>query len=177
MKTIFLILLMAFASNSLHAQGMISDNKKEQWLPENYASLSTAEQNIIANLNSVDNKNKQFLQLMLDAGSFSNCGVGTALRSDNLFVSIVDKKKSMRYSFVINFKKALVNDYPFVMNADRSSLHVIFFEQKVKSQRGLIPQSVFIYFVYASNGNMVGMQVFAKNKSDGASTQISCVSR
>lgn len=172
MKTVFLALLIALISPSLFGQRMILKDKKETWLPEIYTSLSSQEQRFIANLNGVDEKNKQFVQLIFDAGSFSNCGVGTALRSNKLFFTVVDKKTSTRYSYVINFKKALVNDYPFV-SSDNSSIHLLVFEQETKSVEEFIPQTVLVYFFYSPKGDMQGMQLFVKKKIGGVLSRAS----
>lgn len=160
MKTLFLALLITFTAPSLFAQKMILNDKKVAWVPDSYASLSAQEQRFISNLIPIDQKNKMFVQLIFDAGTFSDCGVGTALRNDKLFVSVVDKKTTTRRPFVIDFKKALVNEYPF-LGDNRESLHVVVFEQNTNASD---PQTVLVYFYYSAQGDMQGMQLFVKKK-------------
>jgi len=163
MKTLFLALLITFSAPSLFAQRMILKEKKETWIPDSYPALSSQEQRFISSLTPIDQRNKQFVQLIFDAGTFSNCGVGTALRNDKLFVSVVDKKTSTRRPFVIDFKKALVNENPFLAD-NRESLHVVVFEQSAQASRELAPQTVLVYFYYSAQGDMQGMQLFVKKK-------------
>lgn len=163
MKTIFLALLITFIAPSLFAQRMILKDTQETWVPESFDKLSESEQAIISGLNPVSEKNKQFLQLMFDAGSFSNCGVGTALRSKQLFITVIDKEKAKKYSFVLSYDRALVNDNPY-RDTSGIALHAVVFDQNTKSENGLIPQTVIVYFLYLPSGDMHSMRISTKTK-------------
>ncbi|MES2770030.1 MAG: hypothetical protein V4596_12875 [Bdellovibrionota bacterium] len=161
MKNLFLALLVVFSVQSVFAQ-IVS---KEAWKPEGFSKLSAFEQTIISKLSPVDQKNKIFVQLLLDTGVFKSCGLGTTLRHDKLFISVIDKKTAMRYSYVLDFNRALVNQDVFVGEAG-VQIHVLVFDQAIQNLSGeLFEETVFMYFFFDKEGQLVQMVIKATKNS------------
>ncbi len=161
MKNLFLALLVVFSIRSVFAQV----NSKEAWRPESFSKLSAFEQKVISRLTPVDQTNKIFVQLLLDTGVFKSCGIGTVLRHDKLFVSVIDKKTAIKYSYTLDFNKALVNEDAFV-NETGVQIYVLVFDQSTKSQLGELPEeTVFMYFIFDKDGQLVSMTINTKKNS------------
>lgn len=172
----FLALILALVSPSLFAQSMSLGASEKMWKPSGFSSLSNLEQNIISNLSPINQRNKTFVQLMFDTGSYENCGVGTALRQNKIFISIVDKKTKAKSAFVVPLQEALVNEMPFYEDAAGNvQIYVVVFDRVVPGMYGTTSkETVFMYISFKKDGTVKTLTV---NPKKDEQTAIQCIGR
>lgn len=152
MKTLFYIILLVLISSVGMAQ---------TWKPQGYANLNNTEKNLIKYLSPLSEVNKSIAQLVLDSGSYENCSMGTALRADKIYVTIINKTDSKKYRYVLKLNESLISENLFMYQ--RSPVFVLVFDQVTPEEDGSkTAETLFMYFFMTADGRIQGVDIESK---------------